>query len=286
MEKWQDARELLRLASRVYVEPYIHDILVKIGPALVLILGWLTVRQGFTFTKDLIWGTWDLGRFVDWILLLVVLVVSWVIGSALVKLSSKLHYARPLQPHGWCKYIWLEAVEDFEGRASLMLRRIASSQATVSLIAAGSGIACAILLLVAILQFPTLSAWVLLSLLLVTVALLAVYHVLETKAVLIAAGILGIVSFIVALTLPGWWPAVLLASVLILWIIHTLFRKMWQQSVLSFVPGPEAVAIRPRLVPGYLGPQGSTAEDESYEGSRYQEVHNAIWQNPYYAVLG
>lgn len=43
---------------------------------------------------------------------------------------------------------------------------------------------------------------------------------------------------------------------------------------------------REKGAPRNFGPEGITAEDRDYAGSTYQEVHDALFANPYYAVWG
>lgn len=44
----------------------------------------------------------------------------------------------------------------------------------------------------------------------------------------------------------------------------------------------QATGAGPRAVPEGLGPQELTSEDRKYDGSRYREVRDALFENPYY----
>ena len=237
--RWSDTRELIERIRRLDVHPYVDDVFVKILPGLVLLLGFLVVTQGVSFAYDFVSAFWG------WLLLLLVLTFAWLLGAALLKISRKLRYARPLHPGGWDKYLWLEALDDFEDRAPLGLRRTASRFRILAHASIGVGAALGTLVLVLYLYAAPCLRW---------------------------------------LPLLGWTIVALLAM-LALRIIHSVFRRKWHEVVLGVV-SQESVTTSGKATPIYLGPQEFAEHDRQGSESRYSEVREAVFANPYYSVWG
>lgn len=245
VEKCRDTRELVRLVcNRIYIEPLVDDLLIRIVPGLLLLVGFVVVTKGYTLTTDII------DAFFTWKLFLIALFVAWLTGFIIHWIGRAVGYELPYQPDGWAFHAWIEAVElDFENRASLAVRRATSRARIAGQLAIAFGTVLGILLAVYFVEL-----------------------VFDTPAILRWHRVIG-------------WTLLVLFALLVLRIVHRVYRQKWHGAILQVVSQPAARSAH-RLRPEYLGQQSLGEEDRDYRGSLYREVKQAAFANPYYTVWG
>lgn len=286
MQKWQDTREFLGKAGQIHVEPYVRDIFVYILPGFVLVMGIFAMLLGFYFTSDLVSAVWSTTDIRSWIIALFAFVFAWFVGAMLRQIGLHLGYAKSIQPNDWDKYIWLEAIQDYDDQVELSKRRKASSFQTASWTCVGLGTACLVLLLAKIVSVGSFWAWVLLLLLASMILLTLLHRFLDRRWTVFISVLLAILLIATLFRLSGPWPALLLVGVVGFRLLHLFFHNRWHHTIQQEFPTQRDVEIRPREEPLYLGRQEPTSDDEQYAGSKFADVKDLVCANPYYQVWG
>ena len=168
----------------------------EIAPALSLILGYIVLTKGVANVVEVALPLQAVSVSLNWILNAYALFMFWLVGHVLIIIGRWLRYGKPEQPANWDESDWETTLEKFGTQSSRSRRLRAGHFQVLAEASIGIGVACAVLLPVAV--HAIFFGW----------------------------------ACSVALHETVIWTVVLIVGVVILHPVHTHYRNKWHTAVL------------------------------------------------------